>query len=174
MFETQTLALNQMRKEAETDHSKKHFAVERAVKQANLEQMREKIDRERAEREKEQELRNKHIMTVLNSDFYRENPATCQSALAPHRVLPYHFKGMNTDQRSEILNQQEIQRRQTEMIKSSQKEEERLFALQDEQNRKMLIMMEREKVRRQQELLQSQREYNKLMTEEVKTRKTLR
>ena len=33
-----------------------------------------------------------------NHDFMTENPATEQSMLAPHRVKPYHFKGMNAAQ----------------------------------------------------------------------------
>ena len=32
---------------------------------------------------------------TLKDDFMTENPATEVSMLAPHRVKPYHFKGMN-------------------------------------------------------------------------------
>lgn len=35
---------------------------------------------------------------------------TCQSALSRNRVLPYHWKGMNEEQRRLILEEQEKQR----------------------------------------------------------------
>ena len=34
-----------------------------------------------------------------------------------HRVIPYHWKGMNGHQRQEILNEQDKQRKETEKIK---------------------------------------------------------
>lgn len=37
--------------------------------------------------------------------------ATCQSMLGRNRVLPYHWKGMNEEQRQAILLEQERQRK---------------------------------------------------------------
>jgi hypothetical protein len=37
------------------------------------------------------------------NDFMTENPATTQSQLAAHRVKPYHFKGFNDEQKSQVM-----------------------------------------------------------------------
>jgi len=36
-----------------------------------------------------------------------ENPATTQSMLAAHRVKPYHFKGLNEDQKGAIMHERQ-------------------------------------------------------------------
>ena len=58
-----------------------------------------------------------------------ENPATEQSMLAPHRVKPYHFKGLNEDQKAAIMHERAQQMREAEMKKQTEKEEARLWAL---------------------------------------------
>lgn len=42
---------------------------------------------------------------TMTHDFMTENPATEQSMLAPHRVKPYHFKGLNKDQQDAIMHE---------------------------------------------------------------------
>lgn len=46
-----------------------------------------------------------------------ENPATEVSSLAPHRVKPYHFKGLNNAQKQAIMDERQNQLREAEMIK---------------------------------------------------------
>ena len=36
------------------------------------------------------------------SDIMTENPGTTVSKLAPHRYVPYHFKGLNPDTKEAI------------------------------------------------------------------------
>ena len=36
------------------------------------------------------------------SDIMTENPGTTVSKLAPNRYVPYHFKGLNPDQKESI------------------------------------------------------------------------
>ena len=55
-----------------------------------------------------------------------ENPATEQSMLAPHRVKPYHFKGLNEDQKGAIMHERAQQMREAEMKKQTEQEEARL------------------------------------------------
>ena len=50
-----------------------------------------------------------HINYISNHDFFTENPQTCQSMLGRNRVLPYHWKGMNEEQRQRILDEQQKQ-----------------------------------------------------------------
>ena len=37
-----------------------------------------------------------------------ENPMTTQSMLAAHRVKPYHFKGLNEDQKAQIMDERAL------------------------------------------------------------------
>ena len=72
-----------------------------------------------------------------------ENPATEQSMLAPHRVKPYHYKGLNAAQKSDILHERQQQVREAQMKRDTAKEEERLWALQQEQLRRQQILHDR-------------------------------
>ena len=71
-----------------------------------------------------------------NHDFMTENPATEQSMLAPHRVKPYHFKGMNAGQRQQIMDERQMQVKEAEMSRKQKQDEERMWALQQEHLRR--------------------------------------
>ena len=43
----------------------------------------------------------------MTNDFMTENAETTQSMLAPHRVKPYHFKGLNDNQKAQIMQERE-------------------------------------------------------------------
>ena len=66
-----------------------------------------------------------------------EDPATEQSAFAPHRVKPYHFKGFNEGQKGSVMHERQQQLKEAEMLKQTDKEEDRLWALQQEHLRKL-------------------------------------
>jgi hypothetical protein len=165
-FASQTLQLNGMRGAIEDDFQHKQKTMQKAYMEANRTLAQEKADRDKSIREKEELDKKNHMEYNTANDFYTENTATCQSQLAGHRVIPYHWKGMNEHQRKEILNEQEKQKKEAEFIKNLQKDEERLHALQAEHQRKMLIQMEREKTRRKEELMKNQKEFNLLKNEE--------
>jgi len=169
-FAQQTLMLNSMRKDLEDDFSNKNKVVKKSYSEANRVLAQEKSDKEFDHKVKEDADNKNHIDYNTTNKFCTENTNTCQSQLAPHRVIPYHWKGMNEHQRKEILTEQEKQRKETERIKNLQKEEERLYALQAEHQRKMQIQMEREKNRRKEELLKNQKEFNLLKNEEQQVR----
>ena len=59
---------------------------------------KEKRDRDAAQRAFEQLQQRTDVDHTDGHDFMTENPATEVSSLAPHRVKPYHFKGMNAQQ----------------------------------------------------------------------------
>jgi len=165
-FANQTLELNSMRKGLEEDfHSNKKVA-QKAYSEANKTLAQEKVDKDRVAVKKEDLDKQTHLEYNTGHDFYTENTDTCQSQLAPHRVIPYHWKGMNEYQRKDILNEQEKQRKEADNIKKLKQEEERLYALQAEHQRKMQIQMEREKQRRKDELMRNQKEFNSLKNEE--------
>ena len=73
-----------------------------------------------------------------------ENPATEQSMLAPHRVKPYHFKGFNEQKQQAILDERAGQIRAQEAAKLSAKEQEKQWAIQQEQIRRLQILKDRE------------------------------
>jgi len=165
-FAQQTLQLNDMRKGLEEDFSHKKKTMQKAYMENNRTFAQEKSDFEKYAQESESIAKQQHIQYNTTHDFYTENTATCQSQLANHRVIPYHWKGMNDHQRTQILNEQDKQRMEANKIKKLKEEEERLYALQAEHQRKMQIQMEREKQRRKDELLRNQKEFNLLKNEE--------
>jgi hypothetical protein len=81
--------------------------------------------------------------TVTNA-FMTEDPATTQSMLADHRVKPYHFKGLNDQQKAVILEERAQQLKEHELQKKQKEEEERLWALQQEHMRRMQVLNDRE------------------------------
>jgi hypothetical protein len=76
--------------------------------------------------------------------FMTEDPLTEQSALAAHRVLPYHFKGLNEGQIGAILNERQMQVDQKKLIEEQKKKEEKLWAKQAEQLRRMQVASDRQ------------------------------
>jgi len=165
-FANQTLQLNGMRKAIEEDYTDKHKTMQKAYMETNKALAQHKIDNDRVAREIEDSDKQRHIEHNTGNNFYTENTETCQSQLAPHRVIPYHWKGMNDHQRSEVLHEQDKQRKETESIKKHHQNEDKLYALQAEHQRKMQIQMEREKARRKEELMKNQQEFNLLKNQE--------
>jgi len=165
-FANQTLQLNGMRKDLEEDFTWKKKTMQKAYMETNRTLAKQKYDADKTTKEGETLAKQQHLEYNSQHDFYTENPETCQSQLAKHRVIPYHWKGMNGHQRTEILNEQEKQRKEADNIKKMKEEEERLYAIQAEHQRKMQIQMEREKQRRKDELLRNQKEFNLLKNEE--------
>ena len=78
---------------------------------------KEKRDRDRAQAEYEQLQAATDVNHTDNHDFMTENPATEQSMLAPHRVKPYHFKGMNANQRQQIMDERQMQVKEADMTR---------------------------------------------------------
>jgi hypothetical protein len=81
---------------------------------------------------------------VNNSDLMTENPGTTVSNLADHRYKPYHFKGLNPDQQQQIMEQRAQQVRDNKTLAQQQKEEEQLWAMQQEANRQLMMANELE------------------------------
>lgn len=167
-YASQTVGLNSMRKELEDDYTFKQKTMKKAYMEVNRTLAQEKADRDKTQIEQEELAKKSHIEYNTGHNFYTENTQTCQSQLANHRVIPYHWKGMNEHQRTGILHEQDKQRKETENIKNLREEEEKLYDLQAEHQRKMQIQLEREKQRKREELLKNQKEYNLLKNEEQK------
>ena len=68
------------------------------MKEYNQRLAQEKRDRENAWKNDQQEKNAFEISRTNMSDIMTENFQTTKSQLAPHRFVPYHFKGLRSDQ----------------------------------------------------------------------------
>lgn len=94
--------------------------------------MAEKYDKDRVDKEIEESEKKKHINYSCTNDFITENPQTCQSHFQNHRVLKYHWKGMNTNEKTDVLNTVDQQMKEKEKINLDNKNEEKAYAMQTE------------------------------------------
>jgi hypothetical protein len=89
----------------------------RATQEMNLQLAKEKRDAELRQRENWSEQEAHEVVFTLTNDFMTENPATMTSMLAPHRVKPYHFKGLNDEQQAAILHERDQQIMEQSLLK---------------------------------------------------------
>jgi len=94
--------------------------------------MYEKYDKDRVEKQSEQIEKKKHSQFSSTNDFICENPLTCQSHFQNHRVLKYHWKGMNTEEKTDILNMVDQQIKEKDKIIKDNKNDEKAYAIQNE------------------------------------------
>ncbi|XP_058391930.1 RIB43A-like with coiled-coils protein 1 isoform X4 [Diceros bicornis minor] len=84
-------------------------AMMSAMANANKAQAAELAERQCREHQHEQEANLMEIQNQIMSDLLTENPQVAQHPMAPHRVLPYCWKGMTPEQRAAIRKVQEAQ-----------------------------------------------------------------
>jgi len=102
----------------------------------------------------------KELNTTLASDLLNERVAP--SALAAHRRIPYHFKGMTPSERQRILDEQYEQIQQLQLKRARERQEAADEAKQNEIVRKEMIRQDRarEEAERQRALaLRDERAY---------------
>ena len=63
------------------------------------------------------------------SDIMQENFATTKSQLAPHRFVPYHFKGLRKEQIEDIVAQRDQQIVDAKQSQKNQNSEEYQWAV---------------------------------------------
>jgi hypothetical protein len=156
----------EQRTREEEEFKKRNFDMEKACKEANKQLIIEKLAKERALREEQTFQGLSDIHYVTNSNFMTENPATQQSQLAPHRVIPYHFKGFNEDQRNNVINGQKQQILEKQEKTRVQKETEKQEARMSEAQRRALILYEREMKAKNDRVNEENREYLKTQMKE--------
>lgn len=72
-FDQQTIQINEYRKQLEEEKAKRLRDMEIAYKQANSQQLEEKINKEALERQLETNEKLNHIQYLTGHDFYTEN-----------------------------------------------------------------------------------------------------
>lgn len=87
----------------EDESTLKRANMMKQMQEENKKLARDKADRERQWRDDQQRQNNSEITTTANSDIMTENHNTTTSQLAQHRYVPYHFKGLNTDTKENIM-----------------------------------------------------------------------
>jgi len=106
------------------------------------------------------------VKYTTQNDFMTENPQTTQSQLAPHRVKPYHFKGLNEDQKTQIMFQRDQQVLAKEQAEKLQAEQDRLWALQQEEFRRMQVLQDRDHKRKQRQVAVETKEVHRQQAKE--------
>ena len=120
------------------------------------------------------ELGKQHINNCLKDDFYTENTGTCTNSTAPHRVLKYHWKGMDADQLGHIRNEQQRQIADKKAREEMEKKAEQMWAEQEETNRRNLLRVQREHDRaKNNRVLDEVVEYNRLKAKECERREKI-
>ncbi len=135
---------NQVLTETQEEHAAQRKAMFVATQQANLQLAKEKRDRDAKAAQDLQAYARTEVDFTLTHDLMTENPATEQSMLAPHRVKPYHFKGLNKEQQEAILHERAQQVREQKMLRETEKEAEQLWALQQEHTRRQQVLADRQ------------------------------
>ncbi|XP_004713183.1 RIB43A-like with coiled-coils protein 1 isoform X2 [Echinops telfairi] len=87
-----------------------HMATKSAIANVNRAQVTELAERKHCEYQRQQAANFMDIQNQITSDLLTENPQVAQNPNAPHRVLPYCWKGMTPEQRAAIRKVQEVQR----------------------------------------------------------------
>lgn len=132
-----------MLKATQDQHNAERTAMFKATQATNLQLAQEKRNRDAKQHQDLQDYASYEQGFTLSHDFMTENPATEQSMLAPHRVKPYHFKGLNQAQQDAIMHERAQQVREQKLLKDTEKEQARLEALQLEHMRRQQVLADR-------------------------------
>jgi hypothetical protein len=92
------------------------------------------------------------------SDIMTENEATTTSQLAPHRFVPYHFKGLTKAQQEDIMSQRENQVAEAKTMKKNSEAEEYQWAVQNLANTQQFLNNEIELADKEKKLIREHRD----------------
>jgi hypothetical protein len=115
----------------------------KAIADENQQMAKTKRDKEVNETRMMQRDAVAEVEFTTAHDFMTEHPSTEKSMLADHRVKPYHFKGLNQEQQNAILHERAQQVAEQQMMKTSEKDQEALWALQAEHMRRQQVLENR-------------------------------
>ncbi|XP_055473904.1 RIB43A-like with coiled-coils protein 1 [Psammomys obesus] len=96
-------------------------AIRTAMANANKAQAAKQALQQHREQQQQQVANLREIKKQISSDLLTENPKAAQRPQAPHRVLPYCWKGMTAEQRAAIRKTQEAQRQEKKEQRQAEK-----------------------------------------------------
>jgi hypothetical protein len=170
-YDTQNLELHRQWDVVNTEYEKRRQEMRDHCRNFQLQQHDQKRNKDAIDSLMGDEMGKIHINNCLKDDFYTENTDTCTSSIAPHRVLKYHWKGMDDDQLKNIRLEQERQIADKKMREDMEKEEEKMWALQEETNRRNLLKLQRHHDKaKATRIMDEVVEYNKLKARECERR----
>lgn len=103
MYDTQQRDVNDKWGLLDDEHEKRRRDM-RIANQDTLDmQIKEKLEKDALDKLMSDRQSQQHINSCLTDDFYTENTDTCKSHVSDTRNLKYHWKGMNGDERNQIL-----------------------------------------------------------------------
>lgn len=118
----------------------------------------QKRDRETQWKQNQEEMNQKEIYRTNMSDIMTENEATTTSQLAPHRFVPYHFKGLTKAQQEDIMKQRENQVVEAKTLKKNSEAEEYQWAVQNLANTQQFLNNEIELADKEKKLIGEHRD----------------
>lgn len=170
-YDTQNLTDLKQWNDVNDDYERRRKDMRISNMNVQKQQAAEKANRDALDSLIGDDLGKQHVNNCLKDDFYTENTGTCTSSIAPHRVLKYHWKGMNAEQVGQIRLDQQRQIDDKKMREAADKEEEKMWAEQEEANRRNLIRVQREHDRaKNARVLDEVVEYNRLKAKECERR----
>ena len=138
-YEAQDAKIHEMLSKAESDHHAKRTAMTKAMMEENLLLAKEKKDKEARDREFELKMDKYTSESDQANPFFNEHFDKTQSQLAPHRYIPYNFKGLREDQKAQINLELQHQIKEAEYKKKQEEDEDKLWGIQAEHLRKLKV-----------------------------------
>jgi len=166
MYDTMQSDINTKWGQLDDDHQGRRKDMRVACRETLDQQIREKLERDALDKLLSDQQSQMHRDTVLGSDFYNERTNTCKSTVSDTRVLKYHWKGMDDTQRTGVLMQQERMRADNQSSRDLEKEQDRLYAEQQEKIRRDLIKMQRQHANEREQVRLDTLEFNRLKAKE--------
>lgn len=164
--------INSALKQAEDAYNAQHREMREAARVANEQLIREKLARETLEKQ-EDRFQNSYEQTyTTTSALMTEDTSTTRSALADHRKVPYHYKGMSQDELNQIYLDQKRQVEENARKREEEKRQTMDEARMSEGQRRALILYEREMKAKQDRLNEETREHLKTQMLEHKEKYT--
>lgn len=130
-YSSQTDAITRMRGMLEDEATMKKKQMMKDLQDYNKRLADEKRQRESNWRNNQEEQNQFEISRTNMSDIMTENAQTTMSQLAPHRYVPYHFKGLRPDQINDIKHQREQQVVDKKLARKNEQSEEYQWAVQN-------------------------------------------
>lgn len=122
-----------------------------AVRDFNVSHGGEGNESVRTARQQEDADNLEEVTNNLNSVFLNEDPSAERSMLGPNRKLPYNYKGMSQEQRSDVFAENERQRAEMETNRAAAKASKDREDAEAERTRLLLLAQERAIERQQRE-----------------------
>lgn len=151
-----------MRGLLEDENTDKRNKMMKEMQEENQRLAREKRDREAKWRNDQEKQNQFEIANTNSSHIMTENRDTTTSELAPHRYVPYHFKGLRPDQIQEIDATRFQQTRDKKAMDEQERMVEQAWAIQQAKNTEMMLANEMELKNRQEQMVKEHKEQHKV------------